>query len=175
MFGTGVQAGTHIEAIAVVVSLDEVLIWGRDPHKASALAAQQSKRTGISIRACNDPKEVAGCDVISVATGATEPVIHGTWVQPGAHVNLVGAHTSSTREADSDLIAAGSLFVDLMESALNEAGDILIPMQEGRFDSSHIRGEIGQVLSGDCEGRRSTEEITIYKSAGQHGPGSLRR
>jgi ornithine cyclodeaminase/alanine dehydrogenase-like protein (mu-crystallin family) len=160
IIGTGVQAVTHIEAIAAVAEIDEVLIWGRTADKAQKLAAE------LNIRACSDPEEAAGCDVVSAVTGSHEPVIHGDWVKPGAHVNLVGAHTPATREADSKLMAKGSVFVDLMESALNESGDILIPLEEGRFGRSHIRGEIGQLVSGAIEGRRAPEDVTIYVSLG---------
>ncbi|MFQ5983484.1 MAG: ornithine cyclodeaminase family protein, partial [Woeseiaceae bacterium] len=113
VFGTGVQAVTHIEAIATVADLDQVVVWGRSADKAEALAAEQGKKTGLRIRACRDPQEAAACDIVSVVTGAVEPVVRAAWVRSGAHVNLVGAHTPSTREADSDLIAAGSVFVDL--------------------------------------------------------------
>lgn len=160
ILGTGVQAVTHIRAIAAVAAIDEVLIWGRTADKAKRLAAE------LDIRSCSDPEEVAGCDIVSAVTGSEEPVIQGDWVKPGAHINLVGAHTPATREADSDLMANGSVFVDLTVSAMNESGDILIPIEEGRFDRSHIRGEIGRVVSGDLDGRRSPGEITIYVSLG---------
>ena len=160
ILGTGVQARTHIDAIAAVAPIEEVLIWGRDTDKAQGIAAE------LNIRACSDPQEVAGCDIVSTVTGSDEPVIHGDWVKPGAHINLVGAHTPATREADSALMATGSIFVDLMESAMNESGDILIPIEEGRFDRGHIRGEIGRVVSGEVAGRRSPEEITLYVSLG---------
>jgi ornithine cyclodeaminase len=160
IIGTGVQALTHIEAIASVAAIDEVLIWGRDSDKAQRLAAE------LNIRACSDPQEVAGCDIVSTVTGSDQPVIRGDWVQPGAHINLVGAHTPDTREADSDLMAKGSVFVDLMESAMNESGDILIPISEGRFESTHVRGEIGLVVAEELDGRQSSEEVTVYVSLG---------
>ena len=160
IIGTGVQALAHIEAIASVAAIDEVLIWGRNSDKAQRLAAE------LNIRACGDPQEVAGCDIVSTVTGSDQPVIRGDWVQPGAHINLVGAHTPDTREADSDLMANGSVFVDLMESAMNESGDILIPISEGRFESSHVCGEIGQVVAKELDGRRSSDEVTVYVSLG---------
>ncbi len=166
LLGTGVQAATHIEAIATVATIEDVLIWGRDADKAAALAAEQARSTGLSIRSCNDPAQAAGCDIVSAVTASPDPVIRSAWVRPGAHVNLVGAHTPKTREADSELMASGSVYVDLLESALNESGDILISIEEGRFDRSHIRGEIGHVVSGEVKGRQSTDEITIYVSLG---------
>ena len=166
IFGTGVQAITHIEAIAVARPITETLVWGRDPKKAGALAAEQSQKTGMKIRATSDPTEAATCDVVSTVTGASEPVLLGGWIKPGTHINLVGAHTPDTRESDSDLIAAASIFTDLLESLFNESGDILTPLEEGRIDRESIRGEIGRIVSGQLDGRSSAEEITVYVSLG---------
>lgn len=166
IFGTGVQAVTHIDAIASVRSIEKVLIWGRDAGKADALAAEQAKRTGLEIRATQDPEEAAACDIVSTVTGASEPILHGRWLKAGSHVNLVGAHSPKAREADSDLIANASIYTDLLESLFNEAGDILLPIDEGRITRSHVKGEIGRVVSGELEGRTSNDEITVYKSLG---------
>ena len=90
----------------------------------------------------------------------------GNWVRPGAHVNLVGAHTPTTREADTALVQKSTLYVDLIESAQNEAGEILIAKNEGAIEMDHIIGEIGRVITGDVPGRTNGEQITVYKSLG---------
>lgn len=166
VFGTGALARTHIEAIAVVRPCSRVRVWGRHLRKARALAREEAGRTGLEIEAVADPAEAAACDVVSTVTGAAKPVLHGRWIRPGTHVNLVGAHSAGTREADSDLIAAARVYTDLMESLLEEGGDVLIPMREGRIDRSQIAGEIGEVLAGRLAGRTGDEEITVYKSHG---------
>lgn len=166
VFGTGVQAATHIDAIAAVRPIEKVLVWGRDYAKAQAFADQQAARTAADIIAVDDPEPAANCDVVSTATAAADPVLRGAWLQPGAHVNLVGAHTATTREADSDALARSSIYVDLLDSAMNEAGDVLIPIQEGRVSASDIVGEIGQLLLGDIKGRADDDQITLYKSVG---------
>lgn len=166
VFGTGVQARTHLEAIAVARPIEKVRIWGRDPLKAKALADEERERTGVDARAVEDPREAAACDVVSTVTATATPVLRGAWVEPGCHVNLVGCHTPKTREADSDLIAKARVYADLLESLFNEGGDVLIPIEEGRIDRSWVRGEIGQVSCGEIEGRTSEEEITVYKSLG---------
>jgi ornithine cyclodeaminase/alanine dehydrogenase-like protein (mu-crystallin family) len=166
IFGTGVQALTHIDAIRAVRPVQEILVWARDLNKAEDFAASQAQRTGIAVRATADPAEAAGCDVICTLTGSTTPILKGEWVQPGAHVNLVGAHSLTTREADSDLIAKSAVYVDLLESCRNEGGDVMIPVQEGLIDESHIRGEIGQLLAGVIDGRGDSQQITLYKSLG---------
>lgn len=104
--------------------------------------------------------------MICVVTGAQEPVIRGEWVKPGAHINLVGAHTPTTREADTALIARSRVYVDSIDAAFLEAGDILIPLAEGAIDRSRVVGEIGALLNRDIEGRRSAAEVTVYKSVG---------
>ncbi len=166
IFGTGVQAVTHIDAIACVRDMQEVVVWGRDADKARRFAERQSERTKLDIRATGDPAEAAGCDVVSTVTAATEPVLEGEWLRPGAHVNLVGVHTPQARETDSRAILRSRVYVDLMESAMNEAGDLLIPIGEGSIDKAHILGEIGEVLAGGVPGRTDESDITLYKSLG---------
>lgn len=166
VMGTGVQAIVHIDAINAVRPIEETLIWGRSFEKAAAFAAEQAKRTGRDIRAVSHPEEAAACDIISTVTMSTEPILKAAWLKAGAHVNLVGAHQASAREADSALIAGAAVYVDLMESALNEAGDIVIPMKEGLFDKSHISGEIGQLAVGQIPGRQNDSQWTVYKSVG---------
>ncbi len=166
IFGTGVQAVTHIDAIACVRDIGRVVVWGRDSGKARRFAAEQSERAGLAVTATDDPAEAAGCDVVSTVTAATEPVLRGAWLQPGCHVNLVGVHTPDAREADTEAILRSRVYVDLLESAMNEAGDLLLPIAAGAMDASHILGEIGQVLLGTVPGRGSDADITLYKSLG---------
>lgn len=166
VFGTGVQAVTHLDAIACVRDIDKVVVWGRDPAKARRFAEAESKRTGLNVVATDVPAAAAGCDVVSTVTAATEPVLEGEWLQPGCHVNLVGVHTPEAREADTRAIQRARIYVDRVESALTEAGDLLVPVREGAIDDSHIVGEIGQVLSGAVKGRSGDADITLYKSLG---------
>ena len=166
VMGTGVQAEAHIEAIACVRDIDRVLVWGRDASKARAFAADQARISGLSVHATSNPADVAGCDVVTTATGASEPVLHGEQLAPGAHVNLVGAHTPDTREADTAAMTRARIYVDLLQSALDEAGDILIPIRERVISTDAIVGELGQLVAGDIEGRTAHDDITLYKSLG---------
>jgi ornithine cyclodeaminase len=166
IFGTGVQAVTHIDAVNCARDIGEILVWGRDPEKTRQFARQQSERLQAAIRATDDPAEAAACDVVSTVTAATSPILEGDWLRPGCHLNLVGVHTPEAREADTRAIARSRVYVDLMESAMNEAGDILVPISEGAIDRAHILGEIGQVLAGEIPGRTGDGEITLYKSLG---------
>ena len=166
IFGAGVQAVTHIDAMLAVRPIQQFLVWARDPAKAADFAAEHSRRIGIPVRATEDPAEAGACDLVCTVTASPEPVLMGDWVRPGAHVNLVGAHTLTTREADSALIEKSALYVDLMESTVNEGGDIMIPIQEGAIGEDAIAGEIGQLLNSEIAGRRDNDQITLYNSLG---------
>jgi ornithine cyclodeaminase len=109
---------------------------------------------------------VDGADIICTVTSSREPVVDSAWISDGAHVNAVGSSVPTAREIDSDTVARATLFVDRMESALNEAGDFLIPKREGRIGDDHIRAELGDVLLGIRPGRTSEREVTLFKSLG---------
>ena len=166
VMGTGVQAAAHIESVACVRTISEVVVWGRDAAKAQAFADDQARKSGIRVTASADPAEVAGCDVVTTATGASEPVLLGEWLKPGAHVNLVGAHTPQTREADTDAVTRARVYVDLLQSAMAEAGDILIPIAEKAMTAAAIVGELGRLMMGEIPGRADDTDITLYKSLG---------
>jgi ornithine cyclodeaminase len=93
-------------------------------------------------------------------------VLRGEWLSPGAHINAVGASLAGARELDTAAVARSRLFVDRRESAMAEAGDFLIPRDEGEFDNAHIAGEIGALVLGEITGRRTPEDITLFKSLG---------
>jgi ornithine cyclodeaminase/alanine dehydrogenase-like protein (mu-crystallin family) len=166
VFGAGIQAVTHIEAIASVRPIEEARIWARSLQKAQALASKLNSRAGCRTRAVEDPREAAACDVVSVVTGAGEPILKGAWLQSGSHLNLVGAHSAKTREVDDEAVRRSVIYVDLRQSAMNEAGDLLLPMKAGVISPADIKGEIGQLAASEISGRQSPEQITLYKSLG---------
>lgn len=165
ILGYGVQAATHLDAVLTVREIEEALVWGRDHAKAKAFAEAHGKRTGVNTKAAA-AEDVCACDIVCAATSATEPVLRGEWLTPGAHVNLVGTHTPRAREADAAALAQSSVYIDLIESARNEAGDILMAVEEGAMLFSDVVGEIGQVLENERPGRISDDQITLYKSVG---------
>ena len=107
-----------------------------------------------------------GADLICTVTTATEPVVHGAWVAPGAHINAVGAYTPTTRELDTAAVAALAPVRRSSRVALSEAGEFLLARAEGAVDDDHIVGEIGEVLAGKAPGRGAPDEITLFKSLG---------
>ena len=166
IFGNGVQAVTHIDAMRAVRPVDDILVWGRNPDKVQAFAREQARRTGVRVRATADPAEAGACDLVCTTTTSPEPVLAGEWVRPGAHVNLVGAHSLATRECDTALVVKSSVYVDLMESLRDEGGDIMIPVAEGAIDETHIIGELGALLLGKIPGRQDDQQVTLYQSHG---------
>jgi ornithine cyclodeaminase/alanine dehydrogenase-like protein (mu-crystallin family) len=167
LLGTGVQARTHLAALREVRPLARVRVWSRTPERARRFAEREAARHGIAVEAVATAREaVAGADLICTVTAATEPVLRGDWIAPGAHVNAVGACTPNARELDTAAVARARLFADSRESVLNEAGDFLIPRREGAVDDSHIQGELADVVAGRVAGRRSADEVTLFESLG---------
>jgi ornithine cyclodeaminase len=167
ILGTGVQARTHLEAMGLVRPLRRVRVFSRDAGRARAFAEQAAKRHGIAVEAAVSARQaVAGADIVCTVTSSREPVLLGDWLAPGAHVNAVGACIPTCRELDTAAVARSRLFVDRRESALHEAGDLLIPKREGAIGDDHILAEIGEVLEGRAPGRRSGDEVTLFKSLG---------
>ena len=109
---------------------------------------------------------VAGADLICTTTAATAPVLKGEWLQPGTHINAVGSGKPDARELDATAVARSRLFVDRREAALAEAGDVLLAMKEGAIGSEHVLGEISDLVGGMVQGRRSADDITLFKSVG---------
>ena len=167
IIGAGTQAHTHLRAMMAVRPVRRVRVFSAPAESAAAFAERESRLTGLAVEAVATAQEaVAGADLICTVTSATEPVLLGEWVSPGAHINAVGAYTPTTRELDSALVARTSLYADRRESLLGEAGEFLIPKAEGLIGDDHIVGEIGEVLTGKARARTSPDEITLFKSLG---------
>lgn len=165
--GSGVQARTHLAAMLLVRSFRRFRVASKDFGRARAFAERESRRHAITVEpAASVEGAVRGADVICTVTSSREPVLRGDWIAPGAHVNAVGSSVPSTRELDTAAVVRSRLYVDRRESALNEAGDFLIPKKEGAIGDDHIVAEIGEVLIGKAAGRRSAKEITLFKSLG---------
>lgn len=168
LLGYGVQARTHLEAMRVVRPIREVRVWGPDPDSARAFVSEHSgDHSGDwRIEAAETPEAaLEGADLVCAVSAARDPVIQGEALSPGCHINLVGAHTADTREADSATMARARIFTEISEFALLEAGDILLAMAEGVASESELI-EIGAVIGGMQPGRLAAEDITVYKSLG---------
>jgi len=165
--GSGVQARTHLEALAVVRPLRRVRAWSRDAGRLAAFAEWAGTRFGPAVEPADSAEQaVRGADLICTTTGSPTPVVEAGWLEPGVHINAVGSSLPKARELDSVTVAGARLVVDRRESASNEAGDYLIPLAEGAIRDGHIAGELGEVLLGRIPGRQSPAERTIFKSLG---------
>ena len=167
ILGSGTQARSHLAAMAAVRRLRRVRVWSRDPARAAAFAESARSEQACDVAAVASAREaVTGADLVCTTTSAREPILEGAWLSPGAHVNAVGACLPVVRELDGEAVARARLIVDRRESALAEAGDILLARAEGAIGADHIAGELGEVLIGTCPGRRADDEITLFKSLG---------
>lgn len=167
ILGTGEQALTHLRAISKVRNLSSAVIWGRSPEKAQAFAAQHQPEFTFPVSAVADAEEAAAnADIICTVTGASEPILKGAWVRPGTHVNLVGSSYRGPSEVDNDLVVRSRFIADSREGILRQGAEFLHAREAGLIGDDHIVAEIGEVLAGKTEGRRSRDEITVYKSIG---------
>ena len=166
MVGTGALAPYLILAHAAVRPICNVLIWGRSPDKAARLA-KRLDRPDFRVAATDDLEAAArGAQVISCATLSEEPLIRGDWLQPGQHLDLVGAFRPDMRESDDAAIRRARVFVDTREGALAEAGDIVQPIKSGVLDPADVAGDLFDLTRGERAGRRFYDQITLFKSVG---------
>lgn len=171
ILGSGTQAQAHVEALALVRDLREVRVWSRTPDHARAFVETVTPALSKSlapavIQAATVTQAVAGADLICTTTASAEPLLASRQVMDGAHINAVGAVFPDRRELASDLVERASVFVDSRESALAEAGDLLLAIREERFRPEDIRAEVGEVLLARHPGRTSEDEVTVFESLG---------
>jgi len=147
-------------------ALRRVFIWARDPSKAQT-TAQWLRDLGLPAQSVQDLESaVREAHIVSCATTATEPVVRGTWLEPGTHLDLVGAFTPAMREVDDAAVARSRIVVDTYAGALAEAGDLLSPLASGAIRRESIVAELAELVRGDQRGRTLAEQITMFKSVG---------
>jgi len=152
ILGSGVQARSHLEAMKLVRSFDEVRVWS--PRNAAAFATEHGVAVAPSAEAC-----VRDADVICVVTGSDTPVLHGEWLSAGMHINAVGANRPTWRELDDDCLRRSKIYVESREAVFKESGDVIA--------AGTVFAEIGEVINEKLPGRETAEEITLFKSLGQ--------
>ena len=167
ILGYGEQAETHARAIAKVRRIESVGVWGRSAERAERFCHHMEKEFGLRVAVARSAQEaVRDADIICTVTAAQEPILKGAWVRPGTHVNVVGSGFAGPSEIDTDLVVRARFYVDSREGVLRQGAEFLRARAAGAIDDTHIVGEIGEVLAGTVPGRRSDDEITIYKSLG---------
>jgi ornithine cyclodeaminase/alanine dehydrogenase-like protein (mu-crystallin family) len=162
MVGAGHQAHPHIAAMLEARQFEDIRIAARSVESAERLAAEWPLARAVD----TVEEAVHEADVICTVTQSKEPVLQADWLEPGAHINAVGACLPHVRELDAETVARSAFFTDRRESCVNEAGDYVLALKEGAIAEGHIRAELGEVLAGSAPGRESDDEITVFESLG---------
>jgi alanine dehydrogenase len=168
VIGTGRLAPMMARAHCAARSIVRLHLWGRDPERAQTLA-QELRDEGLpaqAVAAGDLEAAVRAAHIVSCATTATAPLVHGAWLAEGTHVDLVGGFTRAMREADDTAVARARIAVDTYAGALAEAGDLVQPLERGVIAREQVVAELGELVRGDRRGRTAPREITLFKSVG---------
>lgn len=168
--GTGAQARGAVNAVAAVREIEQIRLYNRTPQKAVEFADELSDQFGGSIEVIvtsSADEAVAGTDIVVTSTNAQKPVFSAASISAGAHINAIGSYRPTMQELPTDLIVrANKVVVESVEGALDETGDLLLPIEAGVFAADRIYAELGEIAAGDKKGRESDDEITVFKSVG---------
>jgi ornithine cyclodeaminase/alanine dehydrogenase-like protein (mu-crystallin family) len=166
LIGAGALAPYLARAHAAVRPIRKVSIWNRSAKRAEEVAASLA-REAFAVEVAADREQAAReADIVTCITLSQTPVLGGAWLKDGAHVDLVGAFRPNAREADDDAIRRARVYVDTRSGALQEAGDLVIPIAKGIFREADVRGDLFELCRGEAKGRGSAAEITLFKSVG---------
>jgi ornithine cyclodeaminase/alanine dehydrogenase-like protein (mu-crystallin family) len=163
IFGAGVQARSHLEAMCAVRPVTGLVVVSRSRGRAESLV-EDGVRRGLAAR-LGEPQAVGDADLICTCTTAEAPLFDGSLLPRGAHVNAVGSYRPETREVDTETVRRGRVVVETREVALAEAGELLIPIREGVIDAGHVVSDLAEMVRGAAI-RRSPEDVTVFKSVG---------
>jgi alanine dehydrogenase len=166
VFGAGVQAQFHIEAMIDAAEIERVMVVSRSADKARALTDRIRSAHNLPCELVSAEQAAATANLICTCTSSAVPLFDGSLLNAGTHINAVGAFTPSTRELDTETVRRSRVIIDAESAAGREAGEILIPMSEGAIEAGHARGTLAEVVSGKVAGRESLSEITLFKSCG---------
>ena len=167
LVGTGNLASYLLKAQASVRPLKKIMVWGRNSEKADAVIKAVANDLDLELEAVSNlEKACASADIIVCATGSPDILIYGDWIKPGTHTDFLGNHHPDKRECDSTLVCKSSVYVDTYINCFKEAGEILVPIEEGVFSKEDVIAEISELCAGTASGRQNDDEITLFKSVG---------
>ncbi|MBN1318965.1 MAG: hypothetical protein JXA42_26015 [Anaerolineales bacterium] len=166
IFGAGIQGETQLWAVYEARSLSKALVYDIDVNNAQKFAEKMGSKLNIPVEPVSSSDAILKADIICTATTAATPIFNGEKIKKGSHINGIGSHMPKARELDTTTIQRSLLIADSREGCLAEAGDIMIPIQEGAITKDIIHAELGEVVTGKAEGRTSPEQITLFKSVG---------
>lgn len=167
VFGAGVQAKKQLEAMKMVRPLEKTHVIDIVSEAGKNFASEMSEALDLQVIPTEDVEgAVREADIVVTASSSHDPLFDGNWLKPGAHVNNIGSHSPGARELDTTTVKRSKFVADLKEANLAEAGDILIPIEEGAVTEDHIYASLGEIVVGAKPGRENDEEITVFKSCG---------
>jgi ornithine cyclodeaminase/alanine dehydrogenase len=167
IFGAGVQARMQLWAVAVARKLGRAVVYDPVPEAVQSFIDELSARLELEISPAASPDELLEqADIVCTATSSSAPLFDGAKVRPGTHINGIGSHTPAARELDTAIVARSKFVADSTAACLSEAGDLLIPIDEGAITADHVHAELGEIVLGRKPARENDEEITLFKSVG---------
>lgn len=166
VFGAGVQARFHIDAMIEAANIALIMISSRTPQKAHELAEQVQALHKLPCEVVSADEAAARADLICTCTTSPSPLFDGSIVKTGAHINAVGAFTPLNRELDTPAVLRSRVIIDAEAAAGRESGEIQIALAEGAIQASHVKGTLADVVSGKISGRESVNDITLFRSCG---------
>lgn len=166
MIGTGALCRDLVQAHSAVRPIDKVLLYGRNYEKATAIAEELTQEGYATEPVANIKEAIHAVDIISCATLSKEPLVQGSWLHEGQHLDMVGAYRVDMREADDDVLLKSVLFVDNFNGALKETGDLVIPLKNGVIKPKDVQADFFDLCKGKHTGRQTAQEITFFKSVG---------
>ena len=167
IFGAGAQARTQLQAMTIARDIARAYVYDVNDEAVGRFITDMASLLQLDIvRAASADQILEEADIICTASSSPTPIFDGSKVREGTHINSVGSHTPKARELDTAIIRRSKVIADSYDACLNEAGDIMIPIQEGAIDKSHLHAELGEVITGKKPGRADAREITLFKSNG---------
>ena len=167
LLGCGSLAPLHVQAMLLVRPIKDIYVWSRTEDKAQAFAKQCAKQVSANVRWVTCAREaVEQADIICTISASATPILQGSWLKAGQHLNLVGASTRASREVDDEAVVRGYYVADCRPHALEQAGELRHAVESSHVGTGHIAAEIGEILTGTKPGRVSPSTITMYKSLG---------
>ena len=167
IFGAGVQGKAQLWAMAVTRDIVKAYVYDSIEAAIPKFVEEMSAKLGLEVVKAASPEQVLEeVDIICTTTTSPTPLFDGSKVREGTHINGIGSHTPNARELDTAIIKRSKVVADSYEACLKEAGDIIIPINEGAIDKSHMYAELGEVVTGKKPARVNDKEITLFKSNG---------
>lgn len=166
IFGCGAQGRTQLEAVAAVRKISKVWVFDKNRKIAVSFISEMKTKVEAEIKVSENLDVLKSCDIICTATNSESPLFLEKHIKEGVHINAIGSYKPMMQEIDPSILQNASIYVDQMDSCLSESGDLTKPINSGLFTADHVKGEIGNFITGKIKGRSSAREITVFKSVG---------